>query len=141
MCSSSARVCASASTSRRRARRPRQSWRARGFHLNVAREAANRFTFSRHELDEALRDPAQLQYLGQIVMPPGGGVRMEAAPAGSLAAKLGLQPGDVIKKINGQDVAGTGDLARLYQQFATTSVIQAEVQRGNALLQLSYQIQ
>lgn len=113
----------------------------RGFHLNVSREAANRFSLSRHELDEALRDPAQLQYLGQIVMPPGGGVRMEAAPAGSLAAKLGLQSGDLIKKINGQDVASTGDLARLYQQFATTSMIQAEVQRGNTLLQLSYQIQ
>ena len=113
----------------------------RGFHINVAREGANRFTLSRHELDEALRDPAQLQYLGQIVMPPGGGVRMEATPAGSLAAKLGLQAGDVIKKVNGQEVASTGDLARLYQQFATTSMIQAEVQRGNALLQLSYQIQ
>ena len=113
----------------------------RGFRLNVAREAANRFSLSRHELDEALRDPAQLQYLGQIVMPPGGGVRMEAAPAGSLAAKLGLQPGDVIKKVNGQNVASTGDLARLYQQFATTSMIQAEVQRGSQTLQLSYQIQ
>jgi general secretion pathway protein C len=113
----------------------------RGFRLNVAREGANRFTLSRHELDEALRDPAQLQFLGQIVMPPGGGVRMEAAPAGSLAAKLGLQSGDVIKKLNGQDVASTGDLARLYQQFATLSLVQAEVQRGNALLQLSYQIQ
>ena len=121
---------------------PRQALaRTRGFHINVAREGANRFSLSRHELDEALRDPAQLQYLGQIVMPPGGGVRMEAAPAGSLAAKLGLQAGDVIKKVNGQEVASTGDLARLYQQFATTSMIQAEVQRGNALLQLSYQIQ
>ncbi len=74
-------------------------------------------------------------------MPPGGGVRMEAAPAGSLAAKLGLQPGDIIKKVNGQTVASTGDLARLYQQFATLSLIQAEVQRGPATVQLSYAIQ
>ncbi len=121
---------------------PRQAGaRTRGFHLNVAREGANRFTLSRHELDDALRDPSQLQYLGQIVMPPGGGVRMEAAPAGSLAAKLGLQPGDVIRKVNGQEVSSTGDLARLYQQFSTTSLIQAEVQRGSERLQLSYQIQ
>jgi len=74
-------------------------------------------------------------------MPPGGGVRMEAAPPGSLAQKLGLQPGDVIKKVNGQAVASTGDLARLYTQFATTSAIQAEVQRGPATVQLSYSIQ
>jgi len=112
----------------------------RGFHLNVSRSAGNQFSLSRHELDEALRDPSQLEYLGQIGMLTGGGVRMDAAPAGSLAAKLGLQPGDVIRKVNGQTVASTGDLARLYQQFATISQIQAEIRRGNATLQLTYQI-
>jgi general secretion pathway protein C len=114
---------------------------ARGFRINVSRAGTNAYSLSRRELDEALRDPAQLQYLGQIGMPPGGGVRMEAAPPDSLAAKLGLRPGDVIRKVNGQPVASTGDLARLYQQFGTLSQIQADVQRGNAMLQLSYQIQ
>ena len=114
--------------------------RAQGFRINVAK-SGNNFTVSRKELDEALKDPAQLGYLGQIGVPPGGGVRMDSAPAGSLAAKLGLQSGDVIKKVNGQAVASTGDLARLYQQFATTSLIQAEVQRGTATVQLSYAIQ
>ena len=112
-----------------------------GFRLNVARSGANNFSLSRRELDQALRDPNQLGYLGQIGMPPGGGVRMEYAPPGSLAQKLGLQPGDVIKKVNGQAVASTGDLARLYTQFATTSAIQAEVQRGPATVQLTYAIQ
>lgn len=115
--------------------------RAAGFKLNVARSGTNAFSLSRKELDQALHDPNQLNYLGQIGTPPGGGVRMEAAPAGSLAQKLGLQPGDVIKKVNGQSVASAGDLARLYQQFANLSVVQAEVRRGNATLQLSYAIQ
>jgi general secretion pathway protein C len=115
--------------------------RAQGFRLNVARSGAHNFSLSRRELDQALRDPNQLGYLGQIGMPPGGGVRMEAAPPGSLAQKLGLQPGDVIKRVNGQAVASTGDLARLYTQFATTSAIQAEVQRGPATVQLTYSIQ
>lgn len=115
--------------------------RVQGFRLNVARSGTNNFSLSRHELDDALRDPNQLGYLGQIGMPPGGGVRLEAAPAGSLAQKLGLQPGDVIKKVNGQAVASTGDLARLYTQFATTSSIQAEVQRGPGTVQLTYSIQ
>ncbi len=100
--------------------------RVTGFKLNVARSGANNYSLSRKELDDALRDPHQLNYLGQIGAPPGGGVRMEAAPAGSLAQKLGLQPGDVIKKVNGQNVASSGDLARLYQQFATLSLVQAE---------------
>ena len=115
--------------------------RMTGFRVNVARSSATSYSFSRKELDEALRDPNQLNYLGVIGMRPGGGVLMEQAPAGSLAAKLGLQPGDTIKKINGQPVGGSGDLARFYQQFATTSVINAEIQRGSATLQLSYAIQ
>ena len=112
-----------------------------GFKINVARTGANNFSISRKELDDALRDPNQLSYLGTIIVPPGGGVRMEAAPAGSLASKLGLQPGDLIRKVNGQTVNSTGDLARLYTQFATTSLIQAEVQRGTSIVQLSYAIQ
>ena len=117
------------------------SGRVVGFRMNVAKSGSNNFSFSRKELDDALRDPNQLSYLGVIGMPPGGGVRMEAAPAGSLANKLGLQPGDVIKKVNGQAVASSGDLARLYQTFATTSNISAEIQRGSQTLQLSYSVQ
>jgi general secretion pathway protein C len=115
--------------------------RVTGFRINVAKSGANNFSLSRKELDDALRDPNQLGYLGQIGMPPSGGVRMDAAPGGSLAQKLGLQPGDIIKKVNGQNVASPGDLARLYQQFGTLSMIQAEVQRGSATIQLSYAIQ
>ena len=120
---------------------PSPSARMAGFRINVAKSGANNFSLSRKELDDALRDPNQLGYLGQIGVPPGGGVRMEAAPNGSLAQKLGLQPGDVIRKVNGQNVASPGDLARLYTQFATLSLVQAEVQRGSATLQLSYAIQ
>ena len=114
--------------------------RVMGFRMNVARSGNNNYAFSRKELDDALRDPNQLSYLGVIGMPPGGGVRMEAAPAGSLANKLGLQPGDLIKKVNGQPVASSGDLARLYQEFATLHQVQAEVRRGNTTLELAYQI-
>jgi general secretion pathway protein C len=128
-------------TARAAAPNPAQGGRVVGFKLNVARSGANAFSLSRKELDDALRDPNQLNYLGQIGAPPGGGVRMEAAPPGSLASKLGLQPGDVIRKLNGQTVASPGDLARLYTQFGTLSTIQAEVQRGPALVQLSYAIQ
>jgi len=112
-----------------------------GFKVNVAKTGANSYAISRKELDDALRDPNQLGYLGQIGMPPGGGVRMEQAPPGSLAQKLGLQPGDIIRKVNGQTVASTGDLARLYTQFNTISSIQAEVQRGSSVVQMTYAIQ
>jgi general secretion pathway protein C len=114
--------------------------RPAGFKLNVARTGSNNYSLSRKELDDALRDPGQLNFLGAIGTPPRGGVRMEQAPPGSLAQKLGLQPGDVIKSVNGQAVASAGDLARLYTQFNTLSSIQAEIQRGQSTLQLSYAI-
>ena len=119
----------------------RSPGKAVGFKLNVARTGTNNYSLSRKELDEALRDPNQLNYLGAIGTGPRGGVRMELAPPGSLAQKLGLQPGDVIKSVNGQPVASAGDLARLYTQFAQLSLIQAEIQRGQSTLQLSYSIQ
>lgn len=109
------------------------------FRLNIA-QSGNSFALSRKELDETLKDPQQLNYLGRIGPGPGGGVKMEAAPAGSLPAKLGLQPGDVIKKINGQAVTSAGDLALLYQRFATINTVQAEVLRGGNMVYLSYSI-
>jgi general secretion pathway protein C len=114
--------------------------RASGFRLAVSRSGPNSFSFSRKDLEEALKDPTQLAFLGRIGMPQGGGVRLDEAPAGSLASRLGLQPGDIIRKVNGQAVASAGDLARLHQQFATTSNIQAEIQRGTATVRLSYNI-
>src|SRR5688572_5958963 len=115
--------------------------RSQGFKMNIARSGSNNYTFSRKELDDALRDPNQLNYLGQLGAPVKGGVRMDAAPPNSLANKLGLQPGDVIRKVNGQPVASAGDLARLYTQFAQLSMVQAEVQRGSSTVVLSYSIQ
>jgi general secretion pathway protein C len=112
-----------------------------GFKLNVSRSGNNNYTLSRKELDDALRDPNQLNYLGMIGPPVKGGVRMDAAPPNSLAQKLGLQAGDIIRKVNGQAIASTGDLARIYTQFAQTNLIQAEVLRNGATVQLSYSIQ
>ena len=114
--------------------------RAAGFRLPVTRSGSGAFAFSRKDLESALKDPGQLAYLGRIGIPPGGGVRLDEAPPGSLASRLGLQPGDVIKRVNGQAVASAGDLARLHQQFATTSLVQAEIQRGTASVQLNYTI-
>ena len=114
--------------------------RPSGFRLAVSRSGPTAFSFSRRDLEDALKDPGQLSFLGRIGAPQGGGVRLDEAPAGSLAARLGLQPGDVIRKVNGQAVASAGDLARVHQQFSTTSLIQAEIQRGTATLTLSYTI-
>lgn len=110
------------------------------FRLNVASTGANAFSLSRQELNTVLQDPRQLNFLGRIGPAPGGGVRVEDAPPGSLSQKLGLQPGDIIAGINGQPVNSPGDLARVYGQFDSMSTIRAEVKRSGAPVVLNYSV-
>lgn len=112
-----------------------------GFRLNVAAAGTNTYSLSRQELNTVLQDPRQLEFLGRIGNAPSGGIRVDDAPANSLSSKLGLRPGDIISNINGQPVNGTGDLARLYQQFATLSQVRIELKRGGAPMLLTYAVQ
>jgi general secretion pathway protein C len=109
------------------------------FRLNVTQASRNSYSLSRTELNSVLQDPNQINFLGNIVA-AGGGVQVKDAPSGSLAQKLGLQPGDIIATINGQPVTGPGDLARFYGQFGSTNSIRAEVRRGGAAMLLTYSI-
>ncbi len=110
------------------------------FRLNVSSTSRNAFALSRGELNTVLQDPRQINYLGSITSAPNGGVQVQDATAGSLANKLGLQPGDIITQINGQPVNGAGDLARFYGQFGSTSSVRAEVKRNGTPMQLTYTI-
>lgn len=111
-----------------------------GFRLNVSSGGRNTYSLSRTELNNVLKDPNQINYLGQIVQAPGSGVQVQDAPAGSLANKLGLQVGDVIIALNGQPINGPGDLARLYGVFGTTNSVRAEIRRGGTPMVLNYNI-
>lgn len=64
------------------------------------------------------------------------GVMVEAAPPGSVLANLGLQPGDVIRSVNGQTVSSGTDLARLYEQAASAQSISAEITRDGKTIPL-----
>jgi general secretion pathway protein C len=110
------------------------------FRLNVSSGGRNTYSLSRTELNNVLKDPNQINYLGQIVQAPGSGVQVQDAPAGSLANKLGLQVGDIIIALNGQPINGPGDLARLYGVFGTTNSVRAEIRRGGTPMVLNYNI-
>ena len=111
-----------------------------GFRLNVT-AAGGGYSLSRQELNGVLQDPRQMEFLGQIGVAPGGGVRIDGASANTLAGKLGLQSGDIISAVNGQPVNSAGDLARLYSQFNTLSAVRVEVKRAGAPTVLNYAIQ
>jgi S1-C subfamily serine protease len=87
-----------------------------------------------------LQDPRQLNFLGRIGPSPSGGVRVEDASGGTLAAKLGLQAGDILTAINGQPVLSQGDLVRIYSQFDSLGTVRAEIKRNNTPLAITYHI-
>ena len=126
---------------------PAQSWtepppaRVVGFRLHVERTGEHSFTFSRAELEAALKDPYQLTYLGRLAAAPSGdGVQVVAAPLGSLTQRLGFQAGDVIRSVNGERVATPRDLAGIYRRFYHLPGVRGEVRRGARVLTFSYQV-
>jgi S1-C subfamily serine protease len=46
----------------------------------------------------------------------GGGFTVIAAPPGSVAAEVGLKPGDVVLMVNGSPVDSAAEFARIYEQ-------------------------
>lgn len=112
--------------------------------LNVQQRGTGDYAFSRAELDRALREPGQLNNLGTLSVSTEAGVRIERAPSGSLAERLGLKPGDVIRSVNGQRIQNEDDLRRLYEQFnqaRQTAWVVFEGRRNDAPLRLRYTVQ
>lgn len=108
--------------------------------LNVTQQAAGQFTVSRDTLTRAIQDPAQLSQLSTLTVVPGAGVSIGLITPGSLMQKLGLQPGDTIKVVNGETLNSQDDLPRLYQKFASTGQVTLEGSRAGAPLKLSYSV-
>lgn len=114
--------------------------RAPGFNLSVQQQAPGQYSFSRDTLNRALQDPGQLAQLGGLAVVPGAGAVVGQVPAGSLMEKLGLQPGDTIKTVNGELLNSADDLLRLYQKFSTTGQVTLEGARAGAPLKLTYAV-
>lgn len=85
-------------------------------HLNVRQEGKGKFSVSRSELNQVLSDPAQLASAGRVKPVPGQGVRIEEVDSGSLMSRLGLQGGDMIRRINGKPVGQPADLVQSYRE-------------------------
>ena len=114
------------------------------FGLNVQQRGTGDYAFSRAELDRELRNPGQLSNLGGLSVSAEAGVRIERAPPGSLAERLGLRPGDLIRSVNGQQIQSDEDLRRLYEQFnqtRQTAWVIFEGRRNDTPLRLRYTVQ
>jgi general secretion pathway protein C len=59
---------------------------------------------------------------------------------GSIIEEMGFRNGDIIKKVNGQDVNSPEKLFQLYQEIHEAGLIVIDVERGNQIKTLTYEI-
>jgi hypothetical protein len=77
--------------------------------------------------------------LGVILGPlqEGAGVRVAGALPGA-GAGVGLQPGDVIRSLNGTAVATLGELGGLFDALAVDAPVELEVNRGGSMVPVAF---
>ncbi|WP_432719997.1 hypothetical protein R0381_003517 [Jeongeupia wiesaeckerbachi] len=101
--------------------------------------------------------PAQTLYRGQLAammqagniadwakglaQAPGGGILINDPAQQPLARSLQLQAGDVLKSVNGQNLAQPADMSLLLTAFSQQAQIKLSVLRGGVPTTLQYQIQ
>ncbi|KPC50305.1 type II secretion system protein N [Amantichitinum ursilacus] len=98
-------------------------------------------TVTRGQLAAAMQNGNVADWAKGIGNANGGGIQIDNAAAQPFAGPLGLQNGDVLKSINGQNLNTTSDISTLYTQFSQQSQVALVVVRHGSNLRLSYQIQ
>lgn len=95
------------------------------------------YRVARTRIQDMLQSTGQAALFGAVAQAPNGGVSVALPPA-SPVLKLGLRPGDVIRRINGQAIDQSSDLSKLVREFGRTDRIRIEGARDGRPLALSY---
>lgn len=108
----------------------------------VEQTGDNRFKLAKKDLTANLKNPEVLRQ-ALIVPNPGGGFVVKNIQPGSVFEKLGLNRGDVIRKVNNMDINSMVDVMQLYRltgDIDQISNIQVEVERNGNREQLLYRL-
>ncbi|MFQ5754651.1 MAG: type II secretion system protein N [Acidiferrobacterales bacterium] len=109
----------------------------------IRAQGGNSFAVDREFVRTELRNPDIFRQ-ALIVPNAGGGFLVRQIQPGSVYAKLGLQVGDVIRKVNGRRINSANEALQLYQQLGgleQVGAVQLEVMRAGRIEQLEYSIQ
>ena len=68
------------------------------------------------------------------------GFRIDDIDDGSIALKMGIKKGDVVKKINGETIDSPKKIFEFYRNLERSNLIQLEVGRGDSTETLTYEI-
>lgn len=110
----------------------------------VREVSPNRYELDRKEVDAATENMGQLmtqaRVIPNLVMNKIDGYRIFAITPGSLYEKIGLKDGDVINRVNGDDISTPEKALGLFQRLKTDNYFQMDVTRNGQRQTLSYSI-
>lgn len=95
---------------------------------------------SRQEINQVLANPQSLGVQAQASPGAQPGLVLTSVDANGLAARLGLQKGDILRRINGRPVGNVQDFARLISDIAGVQRITVLGERQGAPLTLSFRL-
>jgi general secretion pathway protein C len=129
----------------RRRRRPTRQQPVAGTTSDTVRSVgADKWLIDSREVEDATANMSRL--MTQVRVVPNftdgqpDGFKVFAIRPGSLFAKIGLQNGDVLKRINGVDIQGPEQAFEAYQRLKDETSIQIDLSRRNENRTFNYEI-
>ncbi|QRK04033.1 general secretion pathway protein GspC [Archangium violaceum] len=112
--------------------------------LDVRQISPRNYEVSRKDLDATLANPNEVMMQARLVPAfrdgEPQGFKMFAIKPSSIYNQLGLQNGDVLKRINGHSLQSPDRALEAYQALREASRIELEVERNGQPLQLTYSV-
>jgi general secretion pathway protein C len=111
----------------------------------VREVAANHWLIERAKIEAALANLPQLLTQARLIPNFNGGkadgFRLLSMKAGSFFTEIGLQEGDVLRRINGVEVNDIQNLSKALAQLQNEAAINLDLQRRSQPVTLAYEIQ
>jgi len=112
---------------------------------DVQKVDENNYVISRDELDKQLSNLNSIATQARIVPSFKNGVangfKLFSIRPGSIYSKIGIQNGDVIRKINGYEINSPDKALEVYAKLKESSKVEIELERGGQTTTKSYSIQ
>ncbi|WP_028450068.1 MULTISPECIES: hypothetical protein [Chitinibacter] len=102
--------------------------------------AAPATTLTRGQLTGILQGGNLANWSKGLATHASGGIAVEAASQQALASVLQLRDGDIIKSVNGRNLAKLEDLSLLYAAFSQQSAVSVQIVRAGEAQTLSYTV-
>ncbi len=111
----------------------------------VKQVSENQYVVAKKEIDNALTNLSDLATKARIVPSFKNGVpngfKLFSIVPDSLYAKIGIQNGDVIRKINGYEMNSPDKALEIYQKLRDANRVEVEVERRGDTVRKSYSIE